>query len=112
VTAGRPAAEDLPTQLVARLRPGGVWFVMNQTVQRAGAPGSPPARLFTSTDGGLHWTTHEPAPVILNLRMVTARDGWAEAAQGPHDTNVIVRTTDGGTHWTPVRVPSPPVRGG
>ena len=96
--------------VIAQFLPGGVWFVMNQTQQGAGAPGSPPARLFTTADGGLHWTTRAPAPVIFHLDMVTARDGWAEAAEGPRNTNVILRTTDGGAHWTQVSAPAAPRR--
>jgi len=83
------------------------WFVMNQSSQGVGEPGAPPLRLLTTADGGLHWTTHAPAPEIFDLGMVTPDAGWANASQGSR--NVLVRTVDGGAHWTVVRTPARPL---
>ena len=83
------------------------WFTaINQ--RSAGEPvaQSGPA-VARTTDGGKTWQVFKPkdAPTILQMTFTDADHGWALAVTGPHNTNILLRTTDGGAHWHQVQVP-------
>ncbi len=57
-----------------------------------------------TVDGGNTWQMF-PSPAIIQMMFSDPLHGWAEAITGPHNTNILLRTTDGGAHWQEVQVP-------
>ncbi len=81
------------------------WWMTSVNDHSADNP-VPQGRQFVgrTVDGGQTWQVF-PSPAIIQMMFSDPQHGWAEAVTGPHNTNILLRTTDGGAHWQEVVVP-------
>lgn len=60
--------------------------------------------VYQTADGGRHWATYRPTPVLKelgSLGFIDSRRGFAEAASSDNQS-VLLQTIDGGRTWRPI----------
>lgn len=81
------------------------WWITSVNDHPADNP-VPQGRQFVgrTSDGGQTWQVFS-SPAIIAMMFSDPQHGWAEAVAGPHNTNILLRTTDAGAHWHEVDLP-------
>jgi photosystem II stability/assembly factor-like uncharacterized protein len=109
-----PSPNARALQAAFFLNPSQAWAVLSGPADYT-ACGQVPLDLFSSTDGGRHWTSRPmrattqcdtPGPVYLTF--IDAMRGWLIVDQGSNSNFTRYdgfQTTDGGVTWAPVEYP-------